>query len=127
MEDYPALDHVVLSVSDYEKAKAFYLKVLAPIGYQLVMEFHDNVAGIGIGKKPYFIIHGGGKQPPKFHIAFSTNKRAIVDDFYNAAIQAGATDNGAPGIREKYHPNYYGAFVLDPDGHNIEVVCHEPE
>lgn len=121
------LDHVVLSVSDYEKAKKFYLKALAPIGYELVMAFHDNVAGIGIGKKPYFIIHGGGKQTPKFHIAFRADNRAIVDAFYKAAIEAGGIDYGTPGIREKYHPNYYGAFVLDPDGHNVEVVCHEPE
>ncbi len=112
------LDHVVLSVSDYKKAKTFYLKALAPIGYELVMEFHDNVAGIGIGKKPYFIIHGEGKQTPRFHIAFRADDRTIVDAFYKAAIEAGGADNGAPGIREKYHPNYYGAFVLDPDRHN---------
>lgn len=121
------LDHVVLSVSDYAKAKAFYLKALAPIGYELVMEFNNNVAGIGIGKKPYLIVHAGGKQTPRFHVAFCTDKRSIVDAFYQAAIEAGGADNGKPGIREKYHPNYYGAFVLDPDGHNIEVVCHVPE
>ncbi len=127
IEDSTVLDHIALSVSDYEKAKVFYLQALAPIGYQLVMEFNNNVAGIGIGKKPYFIIHGGGKQTPRCHVAFRTDNRAMVDAFYTAAIQAGGTDNGAPGIRERYHPNYYGAFVIDPDGHNIEVVCHEPE
>ncbi|HEU5282143.1 MAG TPA: VOC family protein [Gammaproteobacteria bacterium] len=83
------LDHVFLSVSHYEKSKAFYLKALASIGYHLTSEHHDDVAGFGIGKKPYFIIHGGGKQTPRFHIAFRADNRKIVDAFYKAAIEAG--------------------------------------
>lgn len=121
------LEHIALSVSDYKKSKEFYLKALKPIGYYLVLEFENNVAGIGIGRKPYFVIHGAGKTTPRVHVAFHAKTRSLVDAFYQAAIEAGGMDNGAPGIREKYHPNYYGAFVLDPDGHNIEVVCHEPE
>ena len=120
-------DHLALSVSDYEKSKEFYTKVLAPLGYSLVMEFDDKVACFGVGKKPAFIIHQKGKTTPKLHLAFQSKNRAGVDAFYQAALKAGAKDNGAPGIRGKYHPNYYGAFVFDLDGHNIEAVCHVAE
>lgn len=89
------------------------------------MDFPERkVACFGIGKKPYFIIHEGGKQTPRCHIAFGAANRDLVDRFYDVALKAGGTDNGKPGIREKYHPNYYAAFILDLDGHNIEAVCH---
>ncbi|OGT30781.1 MAG: glyoxalase [Gammaproteobacteria bacterium RIFCSPHIGHO2_12_FULL_35_23] len=121
------LDHLAISVDDYEKSKAFYSKVLAPLGYTLVMEFDDRVACFGVGKKPSLIIHQQGKTVPTLHLAFYSKTRAGVDEFYQAALLAGGKDNGVPGIREKYHPNYYGAFIFDPDGHNIEAVCHAPE
>jgi catechol 2,3-dioxygenase-like lactoylglutathione lyase family enzyme len=125
------IDHIGFSVSDYPRAKAFYEKALAPLGYVLVMEVqqdaHDAKAcGFGIGGKPDFWIGGEGKLNKPVHIAFAARDRAAVDAFYKAAIAAGAKDNGPPGIRAHYHPNYYGAFVLDPDGHNIEAVCHAP-
>ena len=94
------IDHIGLVVSDFETSKAFYVAALAPIG-------------------------GTPNQPP-VHVAFRVNRRAMVDAFYKAALAAGGRDNGAPGNRPHYHEHYYGAFVLDPDGHNVEVVCHEP-
>jgi catechol 2,3-dioxygenase-like lactoylglutathione lyase family enzyme len=125
------LDHVGLSVSDFARSKAFYEKVLAPLGFGLVMEVTraesgGTYEGAGFGhKKPDFWIGvGGGKLSGPLHVAFAARDRAAVDAFYETAIAAGATDNGAPGLRPHYHPNYYGAFVLDPDGHNIEAVCH---
>jgi len=125
------IDHIGFSVSAYARAKAFYEKALAPLGYVIVMEVqqdaHDSPAcGFGIGGKPDFWIGGEGKLNKPVHIAITAKNRAAVDAFYQAAIAAGARDNGAPGIRAHYHPNYYGAFVLDPDGHNIEAVCHAP-
>jgi len=126
------IDHVGFPVSDYARSKAFYEKVLAPLGYTLVMEVQQNehaakAAGFGAGGKPDFWIGGEGGLNRAMHIAIVAKDRAMVDAFYRAAIAAGAHDNGAPGIRAHYHPNYYGAFVLDPDGHNIEAVCHLPE
>jgi len=126
------IDHMGISVSDYDAAKAFYDKALAPLGISLVMtvppEFVDGrkVGGYGRGK-PDFWITGGEKQTPPIHVAFTADSRADVDAFYAAAVAAGGTDNGAPGLRPHYHENYYGAFVRDPDGHNIEAVCHKPE
>jgi catechol 2,3-dioxygenase-like lactoylglutathione lyase family enzyme len=125
------IDHVGFPVSDYERAKAFYLKALAPLGYTLVMEVDqtDNpakAAGFGIGGKPDFWIGGEGGLNRVLHVAILAEDRAAVDAFYRAALAVGGTDNGAPGLRAHYHPNYYGAFVLDPDGHNIEAVCHAP-
>jgi len=126
------IDHTGIAVSDFEKSKAFYAKALAPIGYALLMEFpasvtgHADVAGFGEAPKPDFWIGSGIANKPPIHVAFRVGKRATVDAFYKAAIAAGGVDNGAPGVRAHYHPNYYGAFVLDPDGHNIEAVCHEP-
>jgi catechol 2,3-dioxygenase-like lactoylglutathione lyase family enzyme len=123
------LDHAGFPVSDYARSKAFYLQALAPLGYALVMEVqqHENdapAAGFGANGKPDLWIGGeGGLQRP-IHIAIAAQNRAAVDDFYRAAIAAGGKDNGAPGLRPHYHPNYYAAFVLDPDGHNIEAVCH---
>jgi catechol 2,3-dioxygenase-like lactoylglutathione lyase family enzyme len=125
------LDHAGFPVSDYTRSKAFYLQALAPLGYALVMEVqqHENdapAAGFGANGKPDLWIGGeGGLQRP-IHIAIAAQDRAAVDAFYRAAIAAGGKDNGAPGLRPHYHPNYYAAFVLDPDGHNIEAVCHTP-
>ena len=125
------LDHAGFPVSDYARSKAFYLRALEPLGYALVMEVqqHENnapAAGFGANGKPDFWIGGeGGLQRP-IHIAIAAQDRAAVDAFYRAAIAAGGKDNGAPGLRPHYHPNYYAAFVLDPDGHNIEAVCHTP-
>jgi catechol 2,3-dioxygenase-like lactoylglutathione lyase family enzyme len=125
------LDHTGFPVSDYAQSKAFYLQALAPLGYALIMEVqqHENdhpAAGFGANGKPDLWIGGeGGLQRP-IHIAIAAQDRPAVDAFYRAAIAAGGKDNGAPGLRPHYHPNYYAAFVLDPDGHNIEAVCHAP-
>jgi catechol 2,3-dioxygenase-like lactoylglutathione lyase family enzyme len=125
------LDHIGFPVSDYERAKTFYLKALAPLGYSLIMEVKQNdsdspAAGFGANGKPDFWIGGEGALNKPVHVAILARDRATVDAFHHAAIAAGGRDNGAPGIRAHYHPNYYGAFVLDPDGHNIEAVCHMP-
>ncbi|HKS62410.1 MAG TPA: VOC family protein [Xanthobacteraceae bacterium] len=125
------IDHMGFPVSDYARSKAFYEKALAPLGYVLVMEVEENqfgakAAGFGIGGKPDFWIGGEGGLNKPLHIAILAKDRGQVDAFHEAAVAAGATDNGAPGIRAHYHPNYYGAFVLDFDGHNIEAVCHKP-
>jgi catechol 2,3-dioxygenase-like lactoylglutathione lyase family enzyme len=128
-----SLDHIGLSVSDYAAAKAFYTAALSPLGISVQMEVTKEVtggvdaAGFGAAGKPFFWLAGAGKATPPLHIAFAAGNRAEVDAFYKAAIAAGGKDNGAPGIREHYHPNYYGAFVLDADGNNVEAVCHKPE
>ena len=126
------IDHLGFSVSDYERAKTFYAKALAPLGYSLVMEVTAEetggsaAAGFGADGKPDFWIGGEGGMDKPLHVAILAKDRATVDAFYQAAIAAGGRDNGPPGIRAHYHPNYYGAFVRDPDGHNIEAVCHAP-
>ena len=125
------IDHIGFPVSDYERAKAFYGAALAPLDYVLVLEVRqsDNdapAAGFGANGKPDFWIGGEGGLDKPLHVAILARNRAAVDAFYRAAITAGGRDNGAPGIRAHYHPDYYGAFVLDPDGHNIEAVCHAP-
>ena len=125
------IDHTGLQVSDFQKSKTFYLKALAPLGYQLLKELPTNiapqgVAGLGVPPFPDFWLTGGQPNLPSRHIAFRAANRAQVDGFYKAAMAAGGRDNGPPGIRAHYHPNYYGAFVLDPDGYNIEAVCHGP-
>ncbi|MBI2769861.1 MAG: VOC family protein [Burkholderiales bacterium] len=126
------IDHTGLAVSDMKTSKAFYEKALAPIGYALMMEIpasvtgYADVAGFGEPPKPDFWISNGTANKPPIHVAFRVDTRAMVDAFYQAAIAAGGTDNGPPGLRPHYHPNYYGAFVRDPDGHNIEAVCHAP-
>ena len=126
------IDHIGLSVADFDRSLAFYIKALKPLGIGVVMQFPaggpagDAAAGLGRDGKPDFWISGGGRTNPHIHIAFAAESRALVDAFYEAAIAAGGIDNGPPGIRADYHPNYYGAFVLDPDGHNIEAVCHRP-
>ncbi len=120
------LDHIAIEVKDYEKSKQFYITILEPLGYGLVMEVKEkSYAGFGRDGKPSFWLHKGKKIQPGVHIAFQAASRKKVDEFYEVAIKAGALDNGKPGIREHYHPNYYGAFVLDLEGHNIEAVCHK--
>jgi len=127
------IDHIGFPVSDYPRTKAFYAKALAPLGYSLVMEVMqeerpgDRAAGFGANGKPDLWIGGEGALNKPVHIAIQAKDRATVDAFYKAALAAGGRDNGAPGLRARYHPNYYGAFVLDPDGHNIEAVCHASE
>ena len=120
------IDHIGLSVSDYEKSKAFFTAALAPLRVGLITETH-GWAGYGRDGKPEFWF-GVGTTPQKpMHVAFVAENRSQVCSFYEAALKAGAKDNGPPGIREIYHPNYYGAFVISPEGHNIEAVCHRDE
>ncbi|WP_374574204.1 VOC family protein [Phenylobacterium sp.] len=127
------LDHVGLTVSAFGPAKAFYDAALAPLGISVMMQVSAEetggaaFAGYGSEGKPYFWVGaGGGPATGSVHVAFTAADRAGVDAFYAAAMAAGGRDNGPPGVREHYHPNYYAAFVLDPDGHNIEAVCHQP-
>lgn len=120
------IDHIGFIISDYETSKQFYSRCLEPLGIKMVMEVQGWV-GFGKTGKPEFWFGAGENPHQPLHIAFSADKREQVDQFYQVALAAGGRDNGAPGIREIYHPNYYGAFVLDPDGHNIEAVCHQPE
>ena len=120
------LDHVGVTVSDYERSKAFYAQALAPLGIELLMEPVKHAAGFGRDAKPFFWIGTRGRAVTGVHVAFAAGDRAMVDAFHTAALKAGGTDNGAPGMREIYHPNYYGAYVLDPDGNNVEAVCHRP-
>jgi catechol 2,3-dioxygenase-like lactoylglutathione lyase family enzyme len=126
------LDHIGIGVSDFVRSKAFYDRALAPLGIALVMEVTAEqtgdhpAAGFGSEQKPYFWF-GTSPDTARAHIAFVARSRAAVDAFHKAALEAGGSDNGAPGIRPHYHANYYAAFVLDPDGHNVEAVCHLPE
>jgi len=119
------IDHIGLPVANLETSVTFYTKALAPLGYVLVKSIENYAAGFGIGGKPDFWL-GAGKPTDNIHVAIRAAGRAEVRAFYEAALAAGGKDNGPPGVRELYHPSYYGAFILDPDGHNIEAVCHEP-
>lgn len=119
------IDHVGLTVGSCDHSKEFYAHVLGALGYELVVA-HDGVAAFGPPGAPLFWIHEGDQPQRNVHIAFSAAHRSAVDHFHAVAIATGATDNGAPGLRPEYHENYYGAFVLDPDGNNIEAVCHAP-
>jgi catechol 2,3-dioxygenase-like lactoylglutathione lyase family enzyme len=124
------LDHVGFAVSDYQQSKTFYERALAPLGITLLMEFSGAAAGFGKvdGARPSFFIEAQGEPVRgRLHIALKAENRAQVDAFHAAALEAGGTDNGAPGVRAVYHPDYYGGYVLDPDGNNVEAVCHEPE
>jgi catechol 2,3-dioxygenase-like lactoylglutathione lyase family enzyme len=121
------LDHVGVNVSDFAAARAFYVAALEPLGIKPVMEMEGIACGFGDERMPYFWIAARPNPTPSAHIAFSASDRATVDAFHTAAIAAGARDNGEPGPRPIYHEHYYGAFVLDPDGNNIEAVCHRPE
>lgn len=126
------LDHIGIAVSDMNRSRAFFEAALKPLGIGLVMEVTaeetgaEAQAGFGDEGKPYFWIGTGAKAKGGTHVAFTAPTRAAVDAFYAAALAAGGRDNGAPGLRPHYHPNYYGGFVLDPDGNNVEAVCHSP-
>jgi catechol 2,3-dioxygenase-like lactoylglutathione lyase family enzyme len=120
-------DHVGLNVKDYAASRAFYEQTLEPLGYGVVMAFDEwKACGFGTEQKPGFWIAQREPYGTGTHVAFTVDDRATVDAFHAAALAAGATDNGAPGLREEYHPTYYGAFVIDPDGNNVEAVCHKP-
>ena len=127
------IDHIGFAVSDIERAIAFYEKALVPLGLGLEMRLGKEITGtvevVGFGKdgKPELWLSAGARTEPRVHVALIAESRAVVDAFHAAAITAGGRDNGPPGLRPHYHPNYYGAFVLDPDGHNIEAVCHGAE
>ena len=125
-------DHIGFTVSHFELSKNFYELALAPLGIKALVELppeilgpNERVLGFGI-ERPQFWINTGPRIQPGIHLAFTAESRAIVAAFYKAALAAGGTDNGAPGLRPHYHEHYYGAFVRDPDGHNIEAVCHKP-
>jgi catechol 2,3-dioxygenase-like lactoylglutathione lyase family enzyme len=126
------IDHVGIAYSDYQRARRFFVQALAPLGITVVMEVTKEKTGgyegAGLGKngKPSFWIDGRGATAPIAHVAFVADDRAAVDAFHAAAIAAGGRDNGKPGVRPHYHPNYYAAFVFDPDGNNIEAGCHKP-
>jgi catechol 2,3-dioxygenase-like lactoylglutathione lyase family enzyme len=127
------IDHLGFSVSDFARSRAFYVQALAPLGYAPVMdvtkEQSGGYEGTGFGPpgRPHFWIGTGEARSGSTHVAFAANSRAAVDAFHRAALAAGGRDNGAPGLRPHYHEHYYGAFVFDPDGHNIEAVCHAPQ
>jgi len=119
------LDHIGVGVSDVTKSKAFFAAALAPLGYKVIMDFGDQAAGMGKERPDFWI--GKTATPGTSHIAFAADSRALVKAFYDAALAAGGKDNGAPGLRPQYHPDYYGAFVLDRDGNNIEAVCRNKQ
>lgn len=118
-------DHVGFGVTDYAASKAFFLQALQPLGVTVVME---GPYGLGLGRnnKPSLWMHQASEKPAPLHLAFAAANRQQVDDFHRAALAAGGKDNGAPGLRPHYHASYYGAFVIGPDGHNVEAVCHKP-
>lgn len=125
------IDHIGFPVSDLARSRAFYDRALAPLGIELLMEVTEEMTGghgahLGYGRagKPFFWIGSGRPAGPGTHVAFAAPDRATVDTFHAAALAAGGQDNGAPGLRPEYHPGYYGAFVLDPDGNNVEAVHH---
>jgi catechol 2,3-dioxygenase-like lactoylglutathione lyase family enzyme len=124
------IDHMSLHVTDFEKSIDFYKKALAPLGYSVLVNLPvsvtktTDVAGLGVAPKSDFWIIRSQTPNPPLHIAFRANSNAQVDEFYKAALEAGGTDNGAPGPRPHYHEGYYGGFVLDPEGNNIEAVFH---
>jgi len=122
-------DHVKFGVSDYAASKAFYLKALEPLGVAVVSE-GAPAYGVELCRpegKVSLCLCQTGEKPAHLHLAFAAENRRQVEAFHRAALGAGGKDNGAPGLRPHYHANYYAAFVIGPDGHNIEVVCHEPE
>jgi catechol 2,3-dioxygenase-like lactoylglutathione lyase family enzyme len=120
------IDHVGVNVSDIEASKRFYEGALAPLGYTILMDYSPDAVGFGAQGKPDFWIETRGN-PGGVHVAILSPDRATVDAFHKAALAAGGKDNGAPGPRPQYHETYYGGYVLDPDGHNVEAVCHAPE
>jgi catechol 2,3-dioxygenase-like lactoylglutathione lyase family enzyme len=126
------IDHIGMPVSDIARATEFYLEALAPLGIAIVRQVsaeesgHGAAVGFGANQKPFFWIGEGERLGGHVHVAFAASSREAVDAFYRAALAAGGKDNGAPGLRPHYHANYYCAFVLYPDGNNIEAVCHAP-
>ena len=127
------IDHIGIAAKDYAASRRFYDAALAPLGIAPMMELTaaetGGYEGVGYGRdgKPFFWVSSGGPNGAGVHIAFTAPTRALVDAFHAAAMAHGGRDNGAPGLRPHYHPNYYGAFVFDPDGVNVEAVCHAPE
>jgi catechol 2,3-dioxygenase-like lactoylglutathione lyase family enzyme len=126
------IDHLVIPVSDVTASKAFYAQGLAPLGYTIVFEAPSSetdeleLVGFGVAPDLEFLISKTGSPIAPVHLAFRASTRALVNSFYDAAMAAGGRDNGKPGLCPEYHANYYGGFVFDPDGHNIEAVCHDP-
>ncbi|KRF00609.1 glyoxalase [Frateuria sp. Soil773] len=119
-------DHLTLPVRDLARSRDFYMQALAPLGIGPAMEF-PGVLALGREGRPQLWLAGSASVSAPAHLAFAAASRAQVDAFHAAALRAGGSDNGAPGLRPHYHPDYYAAFVHDPDGHNIEAVCHHPE
>src|SRR5829696_5217481 len=120
------LDHIKLFVSDVDRSRAFYELALRPLGYRVLLEPAPGVVGMGRDFPNFWLSQGNGT-PTTAHVAIRADTRSVVDEFHEAALAAGGTDNGAPGLRPQYHPAYYGAFVHDPDGNNVEAVCHDPK
>lgn len=120
-------DHIVFGVSDFVQSKVFFLKALEPLGVAVVSEGPLGVELCRPNNNTSLCIRRIEEKATQLHLAFTAENRQQVRDFYHAALEAGAIDNGAPGLRSQYHVNYYAAFVIGPDGHNIEMVCHEPE
>lgn len=120
------LDHVGIAAADFGRSRTFYTAALAALGYSIVKE-GDDWALIGVGREPELWFGVGGQHAGPIHLAFTAATREQVRALHAAALAAGGRDNGGPGLREQYHPDYYGTFVLDPNGHNIEAVCHTPE
>ena len=122
-------DHVTITVSHIESTKVFYTQELVPLGYRALFGEEGAFWGFGKDRPKFWISQGDGVHPVHagIHIAFACENRELVERFYESALAAGARDNGGPGVRTEYHEHYYGAFVLDPDGNNIEAVCHAPQ
>ncbi|MCA1829034.1 MAG: VOC family protein [Myxococcales bacterium] len=121
------IDHMTVRVRDYAKSKAFYLAALKPLGYEMIMEW-EGFVGLGVkGKPDFWIAPAEDRKYSQLHIAFRAPNRKAVHEFHDAALKAGGKDNGGAGPRTEYHPSYFGAFVLDPDGHNVEACCHDKE
>jgi catechol 2,3-dioxygenase-like lactoylglutathione lyase family enzyme len=123
---HAVIDHVILNIRDYRQSKRFYDGALSPLGLTPIMAF-EQMCGYGVDGKPWLWIAQRGEPSAGTHVALSAPDRATVDAFYEAALESGGRDNGPPGLRPHYHETYYGAFALDPDGNNIEAVCHRPE
>ena len=120
------LDHIGIGATNLKASREFFLKALSPLGVSVVKEVPGAV-GLGRDHKPSFWLGASSKQCGPLHLAFTAETRSQVDDFFRRAVAAGGKDNGPPGLRPQYHPNDYGAFVIGPDGHNVEAVCHKPE
>jgi catechol 2,3-dioxygenase-like lactoylglutathione lyase family enzyme len=125
------IHHIDFAVTDFERSREFYVRALSPLGLSAVMDrSHDDgrrLTGFSVPPDPVFWIRNGEPLQGRLHVAFSAESRAAVDAFHDAALIAGGTDKGAPGLRSRYAAHYYAAYILDPDGHNIEAVCRLPE